>query len=151
MEPSDGDKSACGRGRRERGVVLVTLTEPGEELGDVGLPDVLGTLDPHRREVCRPPGQVPTVCRERVPGDTPLDVEVGEPGVDGPAHGGGTGRRLCGTCRQERASSIVMLSMPNASATAAYVTCPAWVLRPPASALSAFMAPFQPDSASVVA
>ena len=47
MEPSDGDKRACGRGRRERGVVRVTLTEPGEELGDVGLADVLRPLDPH--------------------------------------------------------------------------------------------------------
>ena len=119
MEPPDGHERSRGGGRRERWMVAVTLAEAGEELGDVGLADVLGPLDPHRGEVCRPSGQVATVCRERVPGDTPLDIEMGEPGVDGPPHGGGTGRRLRGAWRQERASSIVMLSMPNASATAA--------------------------------
>src|SRR5450759_1615356 len=42
------------------------------------------------------------------------------------------------------------LSRPKAAATAAYVTSPAWVLRPFASAGSARSAPCQPSSASFI-
>ena len=119
VQPAHGDQGAGGRRRRQGWVVVIPLAQPGEELGDVLLGDVLGAVDARGGEERRPPAQVAAVGRQGVLRGAALDVEVGEPRVDGPPHGGGAGRRLGRAWGQDRASSRVMLSMPNASATAA--------------------------------
>ena len=100
-------------------MLVIPLAQPGEELGDVLLAHVVGPFDADRGEVVAPAAEVATVGRQGVPRGAALDVEVGQPRVDGPPHRSGAGRRLGRGWGQDRASSRAMLSMPKASATAA--------------------------------
>ena len=79
--------------------------EPADGLlGDVGgIPDAL------MRRIPGVPAQIATVCRERMRGEPALDVEVGEPVLDGPLE---RSEAQLSTC------PMVTESIPKASATA---------------------------------
>ena len=119
VQAAHGDQGAGGRRRRERGVLVIPLAQPGEELGDVRLADVLGALDADRGEVGGPAAQVAAVGRQGVR-EAPRSTSrwVSHASTARPT---GVGRAVgsVGRWGQDSASSRVMLSMPNASATAA--------------------------------
>ena len=116
----DRDDCAGGRGRGERQGGSPSPSRSGEEVGDVGLADVLGPLDARATRGSAVPVEVTPVGGEGVVASAALDVEVGQPGVDGPAHGRGRGPAAQGGAeRQESTSASGELAMPCASATGA--------------------------------
>lgn len=140
MEAADGDERAgrrgCGEGLAVRGTGPQRAQEPGDEVlrDGGGIRDALGV------RILDVAVQIPSIGAERVPGESPLDVEMREPVAGGPLQGGRAGQ--LSTC------SGVIESSPNASPTGGLVSAPAWVLRPCASAASARIASAQPWSAS---
>ena len=116
MEAADRHEGA----RRGRGG-QTTLAQRREEVGDIGLGDPAGLLDPLRGEEGGVGAQVPGVGRERVGGRAPLDPDVVEPPADVALEArercrGWPGDDLVG---QDSASSRLTDAMPWASATPA--------------------------------
>jgi hypothetical protein len=96
VQPADRDQAARRRRRRERLVGLVALAQVGQEGGDVGLSDRVGSLDAALGQEGEVAAQVTPVGRERVRRGSALDVEVLQPACDRRLEGGGRGRGWCG-------------------------------------------------------
>ena len=75
VRTADGDHRPRGRGRRQRGVVVVAGAQGGQEPG-VGLRHLPQGADAGRREVADVAAQVPAVGGDGVRGQTALDGQV---------------------------------------------------------------------------